>query len=155
MSGQDLCGWQGPQPGVACHLLANPMGRMEPRRELEKESCCGLVVLLWPEMMLCFSGRTRGQGPIRVMLLAGKAEGCITIQPVSITPTLYPGCRGMAKRSPEMPDLPWSGIHVHPDADISSLCPTFAHLQQSPQWPPPQGQFSAVFHSPEPCCIQG
>lgn len=44
VAGQDLCGWRGPLPGVACHLLANPMGRMEPRRELEKESSCGLVV---------------------------------------------------------------------------------------------------------------
>lgn len=28
-------------PGVACHLLANPMGWTEPRRALQRESCCG------------------------------------------------------------------------------------------------------------------
>ncbi|KAM6086512.1 uncharacterized protein LJ206_007824 [Theristicus caerulescens] len=36
-------GWPGPLPVVACHLLANPTGWMEPRRELKKESRCGLV----------------------------------------------------------------------------------------------------------------
>lgn len=123
-------GWPGALPGVACHLLANPTGGMKPRRQLEKESSCGLVVSLRPETTLCFSGRTRG--PIRVMLPAGKAEGCYG--PTCFhNPVALAGLQrdvALAKRSPGMPDLPLPGIHVHPDADISPPCPTFAHLQR-------------------------
>lgn len=145
-------GWPGALPGVACHLLANPTGGMKPRRQLEKESSCGLVVSLRPETTLCFSGRTRG--PIRVMLPAGKAEGCVMVQPVFITPSLWLGCRGM---------WPWQNealecLICHCLVSPYILMPTsrlrVPHLPTSSGDQPPRvSLFSAEFHSPELCWI--
>lgn len=63
-------------------------------------------------------------GPIRVMIPAGKTEGSITIQPVSITSSFWLGCRGM---------WPWQSkalkcqlcIAWHPHSSwcsVSSIC---------------------------------
>lgn len=89
VANQDLC--QG-LPAICWQI---PWEGWSPGGSSKRKASCGLVASLWPETMLCFSSRTKGQGPVRVMIPAGEAEVCITVQPICITPSLWLGCRRM------------------------------------------------------------